>query len=413
MTQTQKVQLRQSEVRQKLNELLGVESRTDEQTAELGTLTAEAQGLEVEYRAAVVAEPPADDDTTGAPAGDPEERERIEIRSRARLARFMDAAISGRAVDGAEAEVAAAFGCPGAVPLVMFETRERQPEERAVTPSPATAATSLGAIVPAMFQRSAAAWLGVDMPSVAAGDAGFAVVGTSVTGGVKAKSAESAETEGAITVTTAQPRRITGAFRFTREDAARLSGMEGALRENLSSVLSDAADGQAVNGSGAGDGTINGLIAILTAAAAPAAGVEDFARYNAAMLSHVDGVFATDRTGVRGLLGAATYRHAAGVFTGATSEVSALDYLTEKFGGVRLSNRIPAASSNIQKAIIRRSNPAGDRVAVMPVWEGLTLIRDDITGAKKGEIVITGLMLVGDVIVLRPGAFVQDSFRLA
>ena len=49
----------------------------------------------------------------------------------------------------------------------------------------------------------------------------------------------------------------------------------------------------------------------------------------------------------------------------------------------------------------------------MPVWEGLTLIRDDITGAKKGEIVITGLMLVGDVIVLRPGAFVQDSFRLA
>ena len=413
MTQTQKVQLRQSEVRQKLNELLGVEERTAEQTAELGTLTAEAQSLEVEFRAAVAAEPPADDDGTRTPTGDPEERERMEIRDRARLARFMDAAISGRAVDGAESEVAAAYGCPGAVPLAMFETRERQPEERAVTPAPATAATSLGAIVPAMFQRSAAAWLGVDMPSVAAGDAGFAVVGTSVTGGVKAKSAESAETEGAITVSTAQPRRITGAFRFTREDAARLSGMESALRENLSSVLSDAADGQAVNGSGTDDGTINGLLAILTAAAAPAANVEDFARYNAAMLSHVDGVFATDRTGVRALLGAATYQHAAGVFTGANSEVSALDYLTEKFGGVRLSNRIPAASSNIQKAIIRRSNPAGDRVAVMPVWEGLTLIRDEITASKKGEIVITGLLLIGDVIVLRSGAFVQDSFRLA
>ena len=213
MTQTQKIQLRQSEVRQKLNAILGADDRTAEQTAELETLTAEAQGLEVEYRAAVVAEPPSDDDTTGGtPAGDPEERERMEVRDRARLARFVDAAISGRAVDGAESEVAAAYGCPGAVPLAMFETRERQPEERAVTPAPATAATNLGAIVPAMFQRSAAAWLGVDMPSVAAGDAGFAVVGTSVTGGVKAKSAESAETEGAITVTTAQPRRVSGAF---------------------------------------------------------------------------------------------------------------------------------------------------------------------------------------------------------
>ena len=359
MTQTQKIQLRQSEVRQKLNAILGVDDRTADQTAELETLTAEAQGLEVEYRAAVVAEPPADDDGTRTPTGDPEERERMEIRDRARLARFVDAAISGRAVDGAEAEVAAAFGCPGAVPLAMFETRERQPEERAVTPSPATAATSLGAIVPAMFQRSAAAWLGVDMPSVAAGDAGFAVVGTSVTGGVKAKSAESAETEGAITVTTAQPRRITGAFRFTREDAARLSGMEGALRENLSSVLSDAADGQAVNGSGAGDGTINGLIAILTAAAAPAAGVEDFARYNAAMLSHVDGVFATDRTGVRGLLGAATYRHAAGVFTGATSEVSALDYLT---GEVR---RRPSVEPHPGRVV---EYPEGDHQAQQPGW---------------------------------------------
>ena len=49
----------------------------------------------------------------------------------------------------------------------------------------------------------------------------------------------------------------------------------------------------------------------------------------------------------------------------------------------------------------------------MPVWEGLQLIRDELTGAKKGEIVVTGLMLVGDVIVLRTGAFVQDSFRVA
>ena len=131
------------------------------------------------------------------------------------------------------------------------------------------------------------------------------------------------------------------------------------------------------------------------------------------MLSHVDGTFATDRKGVRALVGAATYRQMGGAFRSAETDLAALDYLAEKFGGVRLSNRIPAAASNVQQAIIRRSNPAGDRVAVMPVWEGLQLIRDEVTGAKKGEIVVTGLMLVGDVIVLRTGAFVQDSFRVA
>ena len=414
MTKIQKIQLRQSEVRQKLNELLGVEDRTAEQSTELETLTGEGQRLEVEYRAAVVAEPPADDTTgAGTETGDAETRERAEIRSRASLASYLDAAIRGRSVDGAEAELSAAYDCAGSVPLAMFEVRERTPETRGATPAPATVATNLSTITPVLFQRSAAAWLGIDMPSVGTGDAGYPVVGTSLTGGPKAKSAAADETEGSFTVKTAQPRRITGSFRFTREDAARLSGMEDALRENLSSVLSDAADGQAVNGSGTGDGTINGLLAILTDPAAPAAAVETFARYNAAMLSHIDGTFAVDRTGVRALVGAETYRQAGGAFRSAETDLAALDYLSEKFGGVRLSNRIPAAAANIQQAIIRRSNPAGDRVAVMPVWEGLQLIRDEVTGGKKGEIVVTGLMLVGDVIVLRAGAFIQDSFRVA
>ena len=375
-------------------------------------LTGQAQALEVEYRAALVAEPP-DDSTSATPTGDPEDRERMEIRERSRLARYLSAAIAGRSVDGAEAELSAAFDCPGAVPLAMFETRQRQPEQRDVTAAPSIVDSTLGAIVPALLQRSAAAWLGIEMPTVGVGDQSYPVVGTSVTGGPKAKSAAAAETVGAFTVTTAQPRRITGAFRFTLEDAARFDGMEEALRENLSSVLSDAADGQAVNGSGSGDGTINGLLNRLTDPDAPAATAESFSRYNAAMLSHIDGTFAVDRTGVRALVGAATYRHAGGVFRSNETDLSALDYIAEKFGGVRLSNRIPAAASNVQQAIVRRSNPAGDRVAVMPVWEGLTLIRDEVSGAGKGEIVVTGVMLAGDVVILRPGAFVQDSFRLA
>ena len=53
MTILQKLQLRQSEVREKLNTLLGLETRTEEQDAELVTLTAEGQKIEPELRGRV------------------------------------------------------------------------------------------------------------------------------------------------------------------------------------------------------------------------------------------------------------------------------------------------------------------------------------------------------------------------
>ena len=204
-----------------------------------------------------------------------------------------------------------------------------------------------------------------------------------------------------------------GAFRFAVEDAARLDGMEQALGVNLSAVVSDAVDEQAVNGSASGDGTISGLLNRLDDPAAPAANTETFARYNTAALSHIDGQFAVDRTGVRVLAGPHTFRHMGGAFRSSETDLTALDYLTEKFGGVRLSNHIADPAANIQQAIIRRSNPAGDRVAAMPVWDGLTLVRDHYTGGQKGEVVVTAYLLVGDVVIMRAGAFVQDSFRLA
>ena len=139
----------------------------------------------------------------------------------ARLGRWFEAAISGRNLSGAEAEVATAYGCDGAIPLEMFQrAASGQTETRAVTPAPGTVDENLAPIVPALFDRSAASWLGVEMPVVPTGDAGYPVLSTSVTGGVVAKSAAAAETEGAFTVTMAQPRRVTGSFRFLREDAA-------------------------------------------------------------------------------------------------------------------------------------------------------------------------------------------------
>ena len=412
MTNAQKLALKLSEIRQRLNELSGKDELTEAEEKEMRTLSAEYPKTEERHRAAIISE-----STEEAAAldedGDGEDRERSELRSRSRLAKYVSAALDGLPVDGAEAELSAAAGCPGSVPLELFRRSNTEPEKRAVTPAPSTTDENLAPIVPAIFDRSAAAWLGIEMPTVGTGDAGYPVLSTSVTGSTVAKSAEAPETPGAFTVTMAQPRRISGAFRFTVEDAARLSGMEEALRQNIGSVLSDELDKQAINGSASGDGTLNGLLNILSDPAAPAASAETFARYVSAAASHVDGLFAVDLAGVRQLVGVKTYGHMAGAFRADADSMTAEGWLSTRTGGVRTSRRIAALASNIQQAIVRRSNPMGDRVAVMPVWEGLQMIRDPYTDARKGEVALTALMLAGNVIVLRSGAFVQDSYRLA
>ena len=53
MTATQKIQLRLSECRKKLNELLQVETRSAEQQTEMETLTAEVSRRDPELRAAL------------------------------------------------------------------------------------------------------------------------------------------------------------------------------------------------------------------------------------------------------------------------------------------------------------------------------------------------------------------------
>ena len=402
-----------------INQLPETQQPSAEQTAKLTELRTQMDGLETRRAAALATEQRATtehvEDKTG---GDGENKERRELRSRSRLGRYFSAALSGKLLDGAEAELSAAAGCAGAVPLELFQPERRTTlqngttEQRAVTPSPTTADENMAPIVPAIFDRSAASWLGIEMPLVGVGDAGYPILSTSVTGGPKAKSAEAAETAGAFTVTMAQPRRLTGSFRFTVEDAARLVGMEDALRANLSSVLSDALDNQAINGSASGDGTINGLLAILDDPAAPATGGEDFARYVASAASHVDGLFAVNLAGIRQLVGVATYGHMAAEFRSNNDSMTAEGWLTDRTAGIRTSRRIGAAVSNVQQAIVRRANPAADRAAVMPTWQGLELIRDQYSSAGKGEVVVTGIMLVGDVVLLREDAFVQDSFRL-
>ena len=397
MTKIQKIQLRQSEVRQKLNELLGVEDRTAEQSTELETLTGEGQRLEVEYRAAVVAEPPADDTTRTAPAGDPEERERAEIRGRARLTSYVAAAANGEPFDGAEREYADSMGCRGGhmpVDMLIPEIRERQPETRAVTPG-VTAPGATAPIAPGIFQRSAAAALGVQFPTVESGQASFPVLTTAPTAAVKAKDADAPATAGAFRLDTRMPRRVTGQFTVRVEDLAVLPGMEESLRDAINDATGDEIDNQVFNGAASDfstDGEIRGLFAQATDVTAASA-IETFASGVARFAGLVDGQYANSMADLRAIIGVDTFAAYAALFQ-SNGDVSLYDYLSGKLGGIRVSKRMPAKASTAQKGMVART--AGAQPIRVPVWRGVQLIRDAYgDNAKKGRVTVTAYVLIG------------------
>ena len=73
---------------------------------------------------------------------------------------------------------------------------------------------------------------------------------------------------------------------------------------------------------------------------------------------------------------------------------------------VRVSNHVPAVASHKQNVLIRRGMRQ-DFVA--PVWEGVTLIVDEITQAKEGEVILTAVMLYATKLLRADGFYKQQT----
>ena len=125
MTPAQKIMVTLSECRQRLNVLLGVEDRSSEQNAEMEKLTAAVSKREPELRAALAAEPDPREVTTAT--GDPEQRERLELRAKSSVVSYVQAALEMRSLDGPEAEFNSALKMGShQFPLEMLAPEERQ-----------------------------------------------------------------------------------------------------------------------------------------------------------------------------------------------------------------------------------------------------------------------------------------------
>lgn len=419
MTNTQKIRLRLSQVRQRLNEISGLEGDTftDEVRSEAASLQTEYADLETRHRATIVAEGEGETRANGEDP-DAEARERLELRSRASLTGYLKAALSGRQVDGAEAELRDAAGVGDGIPLELWDTANGDRETRAdtATGAPGTVGVNLDRIRPAVFAASIAPRLGIEMPRVQSGTYASATVTTSLTAGSHAKGSAAQATAAGFTVSSVTPKRISARLGIRIEDIAAVgvNNFESALRENLSLVLSDALDDQAINGAGGNAGAdLTGILVALTDPADPA-DVADFDAFAAAHAGGIDGLWATGLKDVSIVCGPETMALSARAFQSAANykgELSAAAYAARETSGWWTNKRMPDPASNIQQAILYRKGRSM-RTAVCPHWNEVSI--DDIySGSAQGERFFTMHVLLGDVILVQPDAYAQIAYKVA
>ena len=366
------------------------DNASNEELAEIVKLDERNKAIESsELPAAIRAEAAAGDD-------DAEARELDSLAGRADMGQIFAAAIERRPnTDGETAELQQHAGLSAnQVPISMLRGRDIQ---AAVTPAPANVGRNMQPIIPGVFPQSAAGFLGVDMPTVGVGESVFPVLKTNADVKVPAEGAAAAETTGAFDAEVLSPARLQASFFYSREDAAKFAGMGEALRMNLADALADGLDKQVIAGT-------SGLLSSNNLTANNAAAVTDFAGYRSRFVyDRIDGTFAAMASDVRVVMGSATYGHAASQYRGDHADFNALDALMRVTAGVRVSAHVPNVAANKQNAVVRRGVR---RDMVAPIWEGVTLIPDEITKAATGEIVITAVMLYA-VKILRAAGFAK------
>ena len=429
MTNAQKLEIRASEIREKLNELSGLDELTEEQKTEADGLGKEYRDVETRRRAAIVAEE-EEERKAKEEAGvvlDSETREKLELRSKVRVWDFVEAALGGRVLAGEAAEYSASEGAGGQIPVALFESDPREvreapqrkafrTEDRAVTSAPGTVGVNMAPIQPAVFAPSIARTMGIDMPMVGSGTFGQARINQSLTAGAHGKGDDATATTATFTISTATPKRVSARLEFLAEDVASagVANFESALRQNLTMALSAELDDQLINGNGSGN-NLEGLFHVLTNPAAD--GTElTFAHGVGKLANLVDGLWAMNVRNIRQIVGVDTYRKAASLLNptagAGVGNRTLADYLNDRSGGFVTNSRMPATASMKQQGLAFRSGRSGMRTAVAPHW-GRIGITDVYSGSARAETAVTFHVLIGNVLVIQPGAYAQTEYKVS
>ena len=423
MVESQKLTLRASEIRTRLSEIAGLpdDGVTAEIRTETDTLTTEYQNVETRLRAAMVAE---DEDRQAAElrGGDGDDAETRALRSlqgRASLGRYLSGFANQEQLTGAERELAETRGLSTSGNVLPWDALLPPPRpgaelrDDAVTGAPGTGnpITQHG-IIQRVFARSAVRRLGVLMPSVGVGQASYPVISAGQAGAFVAADGAVEAAAGTITPNALAPVRLQARLQFRIEDAMTTLGLESGLADDLTMALGDRLDAQVI---GLGDANVRGFLA--TAAHGGLADYADpgevvtFAAAAMQAARGVDGKYAGSESECSWIVGTASYQKMAALIQ-ANDSTSATERLRRVLRDFMASANIPAAASNVQQGILAKLGAPDAINAVCPIWEGLRLIRDEVTNAAKGQIQVTAIAL-HNFRILRADGFARTKVKIA
>ena len=433
MTNAQKLAIRLSEIRSKLNELSGLDEVSDEQRNEIDSLTAEYQQKESQHRAAIVTE--ADEQRTAEGLhgnGDGEPAEVRALISRVGIHDYLNPAAGGIGLVGPAAELNAAYklgtvGRSGGilVPWRMLETPELRaaPEQRVFTATnQATGALDGGTmqrpILQRLFGMDILGALGVRIDTVPAGMTEWPLLTGGVAPTMKAEgTAADDAVAAAFTTETLKPKKLVGKYEFSHEQAAQVADIEQALRRDLGDAVRSKMSDLILNGDESTNGhEPNGFYQKLMAPTDPVAEA-DYAAYAGVHATAVDGIHASMETEVSSVVGTAAYVHAASVYQSGSGE-SGSQALMKRGAGCMASSFVPAAVSDIQNGnILHASGPNGGGASlrgdsVAAVWPTLEVIRDIYSKASQG-VILTWITLWDAETAFRSAAYRRVAFKLA
>ena len=421
MTPRQKIDVRLSEVRTRLNEIAGLEGEAfnDEIHNELEQLKVEFSGLESRQQAAILGEGEAEARAAGAFGPlDGEAGERGRLLRETTVADYLRPAAAGGAIQGRAAELNASLEVPMigtsggvAIPWAMLEARAFTTTAQNDGPE------MQRPILQRLFGPGVLDALGVRLDSVPAGRAEWPLIGGGVSP-AQAKEGTAAADAVAATFTfgSLRPKRLTGKYEFSHEEAAAVAEIEQALRRDISDSVQAAMSLQVVNGAAptlTNPQLVEGLLTKLTGTDLSSTEATA-ANYGGLHAAGVDGIHASMETEVMSVIGDETYQHAAKVYIAGSGE-SGSELLRRRSAGCMASTYIPDAAGMKQPAILHSAGPNGGGImrgdSVAAVWPTLEIIRDIYSQASVG-VTLTWVTLWDAYTALRAAAYKQIDIQI-
>jgi HK97 family phage major capsid protein len=409
MLESVKLQKRQSEIRQELATLAGKADPEAEELRSMEKLDAEYGSNEIRYRASLIAED-HERKEAGQELEGRSEKEFRELIDAFEVRQVIAALDEGRPLSSQTLEVVTELRSKGGfqgLPVPWLALEQRAGETTADgTPNPRVTRN----IIDRLFPTSVAARMGAELINIGSGELEYPVCTAGVTAAWAAT--ETGDVAAPTAYTTVDrvmtPSNTLGAqVKLTRKSMKQTgNALELAVRRDLASAIASEMDKAAFLGAGSGGEPLG----IVTGQSTYGIDINDasaeasYAIFRAAGVEFMTRNAANSLQDIRLLMRTELLNTLDDTVIEAGSGITFWDFIVKRFGTVlTTSNALsaPAGGPPAESTAVMCTSVGGVSPFTIGLWGSLDMVRDNVTGAASGSLLITALATM-DVAVARP-----------